>query len=145
MSQVPRIQVSVVSELLPEDLQRLLDEVNHLRRIADKIACNCNESNCPFRPQPQAMHRWNSTQSLPTSVDSCDCEYVSDDDAGSYESFRPRRFIRTRPVRKGSATPRRSSLVPATTATTGLTHRLIVPHSSIHRGLSAPALSSAAS
>ncbi|KAL5473958.1 hypothetical protein EMCRGX_G028527 [Ephydatia muelleri] len=129
MSKVPTIQVSVAtSELLSDDLQRLLKETNELRRIADRIACSCNDPNCPFKPQPPVSYL-DRSQSLPMGVGgSCDCEYVSDDE-GPLQTCR---FMRTQPARRGSS-PGRRRIVPRTRTGSLTSRTLIVPGPNFHR------------
>lgn len=106
------LQVSVASELLSDDLQRLLKEAKELRETADSITCNCNKPGCPFRLQPRALHLDRSL-SLPGNLSkhAGDCEYVSDDEfEDTYSQMC--RFLRTQPTRKGSAPNRRRRFAP---------------------------------
>eukprot|EP00731_Ephydatia_muelleri_P028488 Em0020g132a len=135
MSTLPRIQISVDHELLPEDLRVLLKEVEQLRETADKIVCWCSELDCPFK-RPGSLHLAlsDTKSSLPISRDVVsDCDVVDDDQTS--ESNQNSVFLRREPARIGTApnkrricpSPRSRARVGSVPNTESVLNRLTVP------------------
>lgn len=130
MSGLPTIQISVANELLPEDLRILFKEAEQLRDAAEKIVCECNELDCPFKKRGSTLLlEHNIKTRVPSRGAVSDCEYVTEEEDETIgEPVQFPVFLRTQPGRMGTAPNRRRGFMPKSRARAeSVPNKLTVP------------------